>query len=223
MNSKLFRFAASSIVLGATMIGCKPSADQLYRPVASSAKAAKADEQAFKYYNAAQEKLAEGELAEALAAMENAVALSPRDAGYRMGLAELYMKSGRFHSAETTLQDVLELNPSDGRAGISLALAQLAQGRGGAAVAQLNSLEGQVGASDLGLAYALAGETVRALELLEPAARSPEATPRVRQNLALAYALAGDWKKARITAAQDISPAQLNSRLRAHKQARDSV
>lgn len=213
MNSKLFRFAASSLVLGVTMVGCKPSAEQLYRPVSASAKAAKADQQAFKHYGAAQERLAKGDIAEALAAMENAVAFSPRDAGYRMGLAELYMKSGRFRSAETTLRDVLELNPSDGRAGISLALAQLAQGRGGAAVAQLNSLEGQVGASDLGLAYALAGETGRALELLEAAARAPEANGRVRQNLALAYALAGDWKKARITASQDVSPAQLNNRL----------
>jgi len=35
----------------------------------------------------------------------------------------------------------------------------------------------------------------------------------VRQNLALAYALAGDWKNARVIAQQDISPAEVNKRL----------
>src|SRR3546814_4843532 len=49
--------------------------------------------------------------------------------------------------------------------------------------------------------------------MLEPAARAPGADARVRQNLALAYALAGDWLKARTTAAQDISPAQLGERM----------
>ena len=49
--------------------------------------------------------------------------------------------------------------------------------------------------------------------MLEPAALARGADARVRQNLALAYALAGDWLKARTTAAQDISPAQLGARM----------
>jgi hypothetical protein len=65
----------------------------------------------------------------------------------------------------------------------------------------------------VGLAYALAGKTERAIGLLEAAARAPGADGRVRQNLALAYALSGDWAKARTTAAQDVSPAELNDRL----------
>ena len=40
-----------------------------------------------------------------------------------------------------------------------------------------------------------------------------EATGRVRQNLAFAYALAGNWEKARTVAAQDVSPADLAPRL----------
>src|SRR5690606_34732462 len=39
------------------------------------------------------------------------------------------------------------------------------------------------------------------------------ATPRLRQNLALSYALAGDWQRARTVAAQDVSPADLGPRL----------
>jgi Flp pilus assembly protein TadD len=212
MNSKVIRFAASGIVLGATMVGCKPAAQQ-YRPVSLSAKEQRADQQANKFYQSAQQLLQKGELQAALGAMENAVALSPRDAGYRMGLAELYMKSGRFQSAETTLNDVLVLNPENARAGISLALAQMAQGRQQDALAQLSAMEGKATASDLGLAYALAGEAGRAVAILEPAAREPGATGRVRQNLALAYAFAGDWKKARVTAAQDVSPARIDARL----------
>jgi hypothetical protein len=63
------------------------------------------------------------------------------------------------------------------------------------------------------LAFALAGQTGRAVEMLEAAARSPSATPRTRQNLALSYALAGDWRRARAVAAQDVSPADLDARL----------
>src|SRR5438132_1173379 len=63
------------------------------------------------------------------------------------------------------------------------------------------------------LAYALAGRAERAVDLLESAARSPMATPRTRQNLALAYAFAGDWNRARTIAAQDISPSDVDARM----------
>lgn len=210
--NKAIKAAASSIVLGSTLVGCQPST-KAFRPVAASAKAHKAEQQAANAYQRAQIDLQNGKLAEALAQMERAVELSPRDAGFRMGLAELYMKSGRFVAAETTLTDVLTLDPENVKAGIRLALSQLAQGRTMAAMAQLRTLEGRASPSDLGLAYALAGDTGRALELLEPAAREVGANGRVRQNLALAYALAGDWKKARVTAEQDVSPAQVNQRM----------
>jgi hypothetical protein len=49
--------------------------------------------------------------------------------------------------------------------------------------------------------------------MLEPAARAPGANGRIRQNLALAYALAGDWQKARRVAEQDLSPAEVAGRL----------
>ncbi len=68
-------------------------------------------------------------------------------------------------------------------------------------------------AADLGLAYALAGQPKRAIAMLEPVTHSLEANGRVRQNLAFAYAMAGDWEKARVVASQDISPADLGPRL----------
>jgi hypothetical protein len=130
-----------------------------------------------------------------------------------MLLGDLYLKNGRFQSAETTFADVMELDPSNQRAQLSIALAQIALGRNGAALAQLDRLAEVAAPGDVGLAYALAGQPRRAIELLEPATREATAGPRVRQNLALAYALAGDWQKARTTAAQDVSPAELSARL----------
>src|SRR3546814_14940356 len=38
-------------------------------------------------------------------------------------------------------------------------------------------------------------------------------TSRTRQNLALAYALAGQWDKARAVAAQDVSPSEIDRRM----------
>jgi Flp pilus assembly protein TadD len=85
----------------------------------------------------------------------------------------------------------------------------IAQGKKMMAIAQLEQLDGNAPAGDLGLAFALAGEHVRAVSLLESAASAAGATGRVRQNLALAYALSGDWQKARTVAAQDVSSADL--------------
>src|SRR5205085_7353538 len=45
------------------------------------------------------------------------------------------------------------------------------------------------------------------------AARVPNATAQTRQNLALAYALTGDWTKARTVAAQDVPADQLDARM----------
>jgi Flp pilus assembly protein TadD len=171
------------------------------------------DRQAADRYDAARRALQQGQFPAALEAMEAAVALSPRDAGYRLLLADVYMKSGRFEAARATFADVVELDPSNTRAGLSLALMDVALGRPQAAVAQLDSLGGRAADADLGLAYALAGMPERAVEILEPAARASDATPRLRQNLALSYALAGDWQHARAVAAQDVSPADLGGRL----------
>jgi hypothetical protein len=63
------------------------------------------------------------------------------------------------------------------------------------------------------LAVALAGRPVDAIQVLEAAARAPGADSRVRQNLAMAYGLAGEWTEARTIAAQDLAPNQLEPRI----------
>jgi outer membrane biosynthesis protein TonB len=60
---------------------------------------------------------------------------------------------------------------------------------------------------------ALAGRPADAIQVLETAARAPDADARVRQNLALAFALNGDWTNARAVAAQDVPADQLDARI----------
>jgi Flp pilus assembly protein TadD len=206
-----FRLAASGLVLGTTVVGCAPAgrADR----TASLEAAPVAERNAMKLYERAQLAVQQGRFAEALTLAERVVELAPRDAGYRMLLGDLYLKNGRFVSAESAFADVLTLDPRNPRASLSLALSLIAQGKTQLASSELEELSQTAAPGDVGLAFALAGDPQRAIALLEPAAREPNATGRVRQNLALAYALAGDWQKARVTAEQDVSPADLAERL----------
>jgi Flp pilus assembly protein TadD len=214
MSKVGFKFAVSALAIGSTMVACSPSAVGSSPVSASaSARAPKAEQQAVNAYGRAQALVQKGAHSQALPLAEQAVELSPRDVGYRMLLADLYLTTGRFQSAETTFGDVLTLDPGNARASLSVALARIGLGRVGAALEQLDELAQTAPAADVGLAYALAGQPQRAIELLEPAARAPGANGRVRQNLALAYAIAGDWQKARNIAAQDVSPAELPARL----------
>jgi Flp pilus assembly protein TadD len=212
MNRMGIKFAASSLVLAMTMVACSP-AIEAGRAGLISARTAKADQDAGRIFADATAAGKTGDYVKALDLAEKAVALAPRDVGYRMLLADLYMKNGRFQSAATTFGDVLTLDPVNVRAGLQAALAEVAIGRGDVALARLDSLAATAPAGDIGLAYALAGQPNRAISILEPAARAPGATGRIRQNLALAYAFAGDWQKARAVAAQDVSPADLSARL----------
>jgi Flp pilus assembly protein TadD len=209
-KSVALKLAASALAIGTTMVACGAPGTGI---ASASSKAPKSEQDAASLYARAEAAVRKGEYEEGLGFAERAVELSPRDVGYRMILADLYLKNGRFQSAEATFADVQQLDPTNSRASFSIALARIALGRPVGAVAELDRLAETASPADIGLAYALAGEAGRAIELLEPAARAPGATARVRQNLALSYALVGDWEKARITAAQDLSPADLGSRL----------
>jgi Flp pilus assembly protein TadD len=211
-SSVALKFAVSAMTIATTMVASQPAA-MAYRPSFVSEASPKGARDAADLYAKAQAALQKGDSAKALASAEGAVELAPRDLAYRMLLADLYLKNGRFQSADTTFRDVLVLDPGNARASLAVALTEVALGHSDEAIAGLDRLADSAQPTDLGLAYALAGQPKRAIELLEPAARAPGATGRTRQNLALAYALNGDWQKARLTAAQDVSPAELGARL----------
>lgn len=162
---------------------------------------------------AAQKALGKGQVDKAIELAEAAVAANPRDAASRLVLAQSYLKAGRFNSAATTFNDAMDLGDNSARTALALALSNVAAGRNGEAVAILDDWRDNVPAGDLGLAYALAGESGRGVSILTDALRSGENTPKVRQNLAYAYALDGRWTEARLMAAQDVPAGELDARL----------
>jgi Flp pilus assembly protein TadD len=154
-----------------------------------------------------------GDNASAISFGERAVEASPNDVGFRTLLGNIYFASGRFASAESAYRDSLSLNSNQPTIVLKLALVEIAQGKNDKALTLLEAARGALDAADHGLALALAGQPNEAIAMLEPAARQPGADSRVRQNLALAYAFAGDWTAARTVASQDVPADQLDARI----------
>lgn len=161
----------------------------------------------------AQAALEKGDFADAIDLAERAVAGSDRDAGFRALLGNAYFAAGRFASAEAAYKDSLSLLPNQPQLVLKLALVAIAQGKSGEALAQLEAARDYLDPSDYGLALALAGQPDQAANVLQEAARAVGADARVRQNLALAYALQGDWTAAKTVAAQDVPADQLDMRI----------
>src|SRR4249919_724230 len=152
----------------------------------------------------AQDALSRGDSAAAVDFAEQAVAGTPGEADFRTLLGNAYFAAGRFASAEAAYKDSLTLNGGQAQVVLKLALVTVAQGKSAEAMALLDSARNSLDPSDYGLALALAGQPQMAANVLETAARAPGADARVRQNLALAYALQGEWTAAKTVASQDI-------------------
>jgi len=144
---------------------------------------------------------------------ERAVARTPGDAGLRALLGNAYFAGGRFQSAESAFRDSLALDGNQPQVALKYALVQIALGKANQATAFLNANRRLLDPSDYGLALALTGHTSQAIAVLDPAARQPGADATVRQNLALAHALAGEWDEAKIIASQDVPAGQLDGRI----------
>lgn len=214
MNSSPFlKIAASSLVIGASLAAWGPSAQSAQRVVAAdqAQTAIKAD----RFAKDASMLLASAKdnRAKAYIKAEKAVMLMPNNASYRVLLGRSYVAAGRFISAETSFADALRLNPGDGRVALNLALMKIARGDTGAAMELLDAHRALIAQADFGLAQALAGDVTSAIETLQSAARAPDADAKTRQNLGLAYALAGRWIEARVVASQDLSPDLVDVRM----------
>jgi Flp pilus assembly protein TadD len=144
---------------------------------------------------------------------ERAVAKDPQDAGFRALLGNAYFAGGRFASAESAYKDSLTIYSNQPQVVLKLALVEIALGKSAQAVSFLDAGRSVLDPADYGLALALAGHAGEAIPVLDAAARQPGADSRVRQNLALAHALAGEWTDARTIAAQDVPVDQLDARI----------
>lgn len=193
-------------------VGCNPGAQS--RVASSGSKASAARGRVAAEYAALGQGAMRGRNGTLAVTMaERAVAAQPDFAPYRAQLGQSYLLAGRFASAIDAFRDTIALAPDDGRALLGMALAQGALGRQDAARASVTAAAGRIGEADRGLALALAGDGDAAIAILEPAARASDAVPKTRQNLALAYALAGRWDVSRATAAQDVTAADLDARM----------
>lgn len=157
--------------------------------------------------------LAKGKHELAIEHAEAAVLAEPRNAAYRAMLGSAYLDAGRFASAATTFEDAMKLGDNSARTSLSLALALAGAGDYPQAAALLSDRGTDIATADLGLAYALAGQPERGIHIMSNAIRGGENTPKMRQNLAYSFALAGRWKEARLMAAQDVPADQLGSRI----------
>ncbi len=208
MNSLRFGTAVSALALATTLSGCAmPSFGK-----ASSANAAQGKAN-LAYGLRAQMALEAGDFLSAIDLAEKAVEANPNDVTVHGLLGNAYFAGGRFASAESAYADALSLSPVQPQVALKRALVQIAQGKNGEALSSLEAARSFIEPADYGLAVALAGQPTEAISVLEPAARAQGADSRVRQNLALAYALSGDWTAARTIAAQDLSPDEVDARV----------
>jgi Flp pilus assembly protein TadD len=173
----------------------------------------KAEKQALASAHKAQDLLARGKYDAAVSLAETAVALRPQVSDYRVVLGQSYLKAGRFISARDAFGDALTLAPDNGKAALNLSLAQIATGDWDGARKTLSAHAETIDPSDRGLAMALAGDPVGAVEVLTAAVRTPGADAKARQNLALALALAGRWQEAKSMVAVDVGPAEVDQRI----------
>jgi Flp pilus assembly protein TadD len=205
--SKSFRLtsAASLVALATIIAGCATPQNR----VATSGKA-KAD---IGLATRALAALEANDFSTAITFAERAVDANPGDAGVRALLGNTYFAAGRFASAESAYKDALALSPDQSTLILKLALVQIGQGKHADAIGLLESNRSRIDPADFGLALTLAGRAADAIPVLEAAARIPNAGGRVRQNLALAYAFAGDWERSRMVASQDVPAGQLDARM----------
>ena len=206
MRSLRFGSAVSAVALASMIAGCAA-------PTSRNGTALNIGKTNLAYGLRAQMALESGDYHSAIDLAEKAVEGSPQDAMLRGLLGNAYFAAGRFSSAEAAYGDSLALAAAQPQVLLKRALVQIAQGKNSQAIMLLQSARNMLEPADYGLAIALAGQPAEAVEVLEPAARDQGADARVRQNLALAYALGGDWVAARTVAEQDLSPADVEPRI----------
>ncbi len=157
--------------------------------------------------------LMKGKASKAVEHAEAAVLASPRDAYSRTLLANAYLEDGRFASAATTFSEAMELGDTAPRTVISHALALIAIGDHVGARETLQRFESSLDPADFGLAISLAGRPDQGVHVLSNALRAGQNTAKVRQNLAYAYALQGNWRAARVMAAEDVPAGEVGDRM----------
>lgn len=196
-NKRLVQLAVTTALATTALTGCTGKVAPSHAYSAAHAEAA----------------LKKGKDEKAVRYAEEAVLASPRDAYTRTLLGNAYLEGGRFQSAATTFSEAIELGDTAPRTVISYALALTAAGDHAGAIDTLRQYETGLDKADFGLAVALAGRPDEGVHVLSNALRSGQNTPKVRQNLAYAYAMQGDWRSARLMVAEDVPGDKVGDRM----------
>lgn len=202
----LLSIGLSVLVLSGTMTGAATPG------MIAAAASAENPKQAASQAGKARRAIAKRDAVKAVRYAEGAVSFAPMSAEYRALLGQAYLLAGRFTSAKQALTDALTLDAADPRIALNLALSEIAIGDWSGARGTLEA-HPEIAPSDRGLAFALAGDPMKAIDILGPAAREPDASAKTRQNLALSLALAGRWQEAKTIAAIDLAPDQVDQRI----------
>jgi Flp pilus assembly protein TadD len=159
-----------------------------------------------------------GDSVQAADAFGKATAMQPAQPDARLGLAKASIAMHNPQVAATQFQAVLSENGQDVRAYNGLGVAADMMGdhkaaqehyRAGLAIDPQNvSL-----LNNLGLSLALSGDFDNGIFMLEELAAAPDASPTTRQNLALAYGLAGRDEEAERVARVDLGESEIRKNL----------
>jgi len=152
-----------------------------------------------------------GRPGEAAAAYQAALEIRPASATAKLGLGKALLADEELPAAIDTFDEMIAAGQAGHRPYLAKGVALDLLGRH--TEAQATYRQGLEKVPDnlalknnLGLSLAVAGEHKQAIRLLEGIARDPMAPARTRQNLALAYALAGNMQGAAVTARRDLAP-----------------
>lgn len=196
-NARMMGLVLTTALASAALPGC---AGKTAAPAALSAAQAQAA-------------IAKGKGDKAVTLAEAAVLAAPRDGETRVLLGSAYVEAGRFASAAAAFADAMQLGETSGTTVLKYALTLSATGRYAEAQTLLARYERNLDPADYGLAITLAGSPQQGIEVLSNALRYGQNTAKMRQNLAFAFALKGDWRSARLLAAQDVTADKLDARL----------
>jgi Flp pilus assembly protein TadD len=159
-----------------------------------------------------------GDSIKAADAYGKATALQPARPDARLGLAKASIAMKNPQVAATQFQAVLSANAQDVRAYNGLGVAADMMGdhkaaqehyRAGLAIDPQNVAL----LNNLGLSLALSGDFDNGIFMLEELAAAPEASPTTRQNLALAYGLAGRDSEAERVASVDLADSEIRKNM----------
>jgi Flp pilus assembly protein TadD/cell division protein FtsN len=139
-------------------------------------------------------RLSLGKAMPAIDSLSRAEALGAQGWDIYTALGVAYDRVGMFDQAEARYQKALDLSPDNA-----------------------------VVLNNLALSRAQSGDLDKAIEHLRRASALPEATPRMRQNLALFLALKGDMKAAEDLVKQDLPPKDVETNMAYYRQLRARV